>query len=105
MKAVHAILEKARQAVMRGEPERALEEIEKFAIFVEESPPEDDRSKEQIRTTLAEIHVLAEASLEGATSAAEQIREIVQSARTLQTYDGAGQRCVENTVARMPRRF
>lgn len=98
-------LKGVRQAIMRGEPERALEEIEKFANAVEQSPPSDGEAKAQIRTALAELHELAQASLDGATSAAQQIRDIVQSARTLQTYDGTGQRHATNTVARMPRRF
>lgn len=98
-------LKAARSAIVRGEAERALAEIDRFADAAERFPPEDDDIREQLRTALAELQNLARAAMEGAESASAQIQEIVQSARTLQTYDGSGQRCVTRTMARMPRRF
>lgn len=105
MSALLVSLKAARSAIVRGDAERALKELDRFADAAERSPPEDDDIKEQVRTALAELQTLARAAIEGAESASKQIQEIVRSARTLQTYDGSGQRCVTITTARMPRRF
>ncbi|RJE81929.1 hypothetical protein [Paracoccus onubensis] len=105
MSALITCLKTARAAIVRGDAEGALKEIERFAAVAEQSPPEDDDIREQVRIALKDLQNLAQAAMEGAKSASEQIREIVQSARTLQTYDDSGRRCVTRTVARMPRRF
>ncbi len=105
MSALITRLKAARAAVVRGDAAVALEEIERFAVAAEQAPPEDGDIREQIQAALTELQNLAQAAMEGAKSASEQIREIVQSARTLQTYDDSGRRCVTSTVARMPRRF
>lgn len=98
-------LRKARSAIVMGDSECALEEIEKFALAAERFPPEDPETKDRIRTAVVELDELAKASLEGARLAVGQIREIVAAAQTFQTYDDAGQRRVAHTIARMPRRF
>lgn len=105
MSALLESLSAARSAIVRGEAERALTEIDRFADAVERAPPEDDDIRKQIGNALAELQTLARAAMEGAESATEQIKEIVRSARTFQTYDGTGQRRVTRTTARMPRRF
>ena len=54
---------------------------------------------------MADLRTLAQASLKGAQQAAEQVRAIVQAARSLQTYDSLGQRHVNETRANAPQRF
>jgi hypothetical protein len=59
----------------------------------------------QAETSLSEIRDLAQASERGARQAIEQIRAIVEAARSLQTYDSAGRRHATSTTAPAPHRF
>ncbi|RMC35433.1 hypothetical protein [Paracoccus alkanivorans] len=97
-------LSSARAAIIAGDMELALDRIERFSTAAEKTPP-DEATKEQLRSGVAELQILAEASLRGTRSAVDQIREIIQTARTLQTYDDTGQRQITSTVADMPHRF
>lgn len=54
---------------------------------------------------LSEIRDLAQASERGARQAIEQIRAIIEAARSLQTYDSDGRRHATSTIAPAPHRF
>lgn len=97
-------LSSARAAIVAGDMELALDRIEHFSAAAEKTSP-DEATKDQLRSGVAELQILAEASLRGTKSAVDQIREIIQTARTLQTYDDTGQRHITSTVANMPHRF
>ena len=62
-------------------------------------------AREMLEPALAELRDLAQAALQGAQQAAEQVRAIVQAARSLQTYDSRGRRHVTTTQANLPQRF
>lgn len=65
----------------------------------------DDEARTRLEPELAELRMLALASLAGAQQAAAQVRAIVEAARSLQTYDSLGRRNVTPTQAHMPQRF
>ncbi|MBW7057022.1 hypothetical protein KY389_10005 [Paracoccus bogoriensis] len=65
----------------------------------------DDGQRRILEPALRELRALAEASLKGARQAAEDLRDIIVSAQSLQTYDDAGCRRSATTLAPMPRRF
>ncbi|RNF34446.1 hypothetical protein [Paracoccus methylarcula] len=94
----------ARAAIVAGDMGLALDQIERFSAAADRSPP-DAASKQALQAAIAELRELAEASLRGTKAAMEQIHEIVQAARTLQTYDDTGRRRTASTVATLPRRF
>lgn len=94
----------ARESIMAGKPEETLKHLDKFMSEARRNPPAgSDRDRLEVR--VSELRALAEASLEGARSAAELIRSVVEAARTLQTYDDAGRRTVTNIAAPVPRRY
>ncbi|MCF3974238.1 hypothetical protein [Paracoccus salsus] len=93
-----------RSAVIAGDPQKALARIEDFAEYARRiGIASQDRPR--IDAALAELHVLAEASLRGAKQAADDVQAIIQAARTLQTYDNEGRRRVSATSAPAPQRF
>lgn len=94
----------ARQAIIAANAPLALEHLEKFASLASQNPL-DPKTREAVQNRLAELRSLADAALEGAKSAVTQVQAIVESARSLQTYDDLGQRKVTSVVAPAPRRF
>lgn len=65
----------------------------------------DQAACDRLEPELADLRALAEASLRGARQATDDLRVIVQTAQSLQTYDHAGQRRVSATLAPPPHRF
>lgn len=93
-----------RAALLSGDAQSALTRIDDLTRSAARhgiSP--DDRAR--LEPALAELRDLAQAALQGARQAAEQVRAIVQAARSLQTYDSLGQRHVTTTRATPPQRF
>lgn len=92
------------QAVIAGDAALALGRIETLARQFERDGL-DAESKAQIEHTLHHLRRLAEDSARGTQRAIDQIRDIVKNARSLQTYDQAGQRRNTLTNAVLPQRF
>ncbi|WP_265501583.1 hypothetical protein [Paracoccus beibuensis] len=65
----------------------------------------DPAAKERLEPVVTELRALAQASLDGALQAADQVRAIIEAARSLQTYDSLGRRLVTATRANAPQRF
>lgn len=97
-------LKRAREAVAAGDSACALEFIEKF-LSMAEGVDLDDAVRKQLQKQVEELHQLALAAQEGARLAMDQVRTIVEAARSLQTYDNIGTRKVTVTVAPVPRRY
>lgn len=97
-------LSAARAAIVAGDMELAHENVERFAATAEQTSPDEDL-KTELQAAISDLQALAEASMRGTKAACEQVAEIIQAARTLQTYDDLGQRQVASTVATMPRRY
>lgn len=94
----------ARAALIAGKAPAALESIDRFMNAARKTPPTREQGS-KLETQISELRMLADAGLEGAKSAAGQLRAIVETARSLQTYDDAGQRNVKTVVAPLPRRY
>ncbi|MBU3029200.1 hypothetical protein [Paracoccus marinaquae] len=94
----------AKSAVIAGQVDRALALIGDFAdLATRTGIPAAERARFEAR--LAELRVLAEASQQGAQRALEDVRAIIQAARSLQTYDDNGRRQTAVTAAPPPHRF
>jgi len=93
-----------RAALIAGDARAALKAIDALLQAAARTGI-DDTARIRLEPELAELRVLALASLAGAQQAAEQVRAIVQAARSLQTYDSHGQRNVTQTQAHAPQRF
>ncbi|MFN3525524.1 MAG: hypothetical protein ACK4YU_05495 [Paracoccus sp. (in: a-proteobacteria)] len=65
----------------------------------------DEAGRRALEPGLAELRVLAEASLRGAKQATEDFRALVLAAQSLQTYDSAGRRQSALTTAPQPHRY
>ncbi|WCR11361.1 hypothetical protein JHW45_02865 [Paracoccus stylophorae] len=97
-------LAQIRSALILADPDKALRCLEKFVLSVQaDGISAADRTR--LEAELAELRVLADASLRGARQAFEEVQAIMQAARTLQTYDRAGRRHASSTAANSPRRF
>lgn len=103
-KAVLDKLAAAKNAIITGDPAKALRLIDEFFALIsrvgissEERPLIDAR--------VAELRSLAEASMRGARQAFDEMQAIVLAARSLQTYDQDGCRHVASTAAPPPHRF
>ena len=95
-------LNAARAAIIDGDPDNALKNIALFTDRVGGAPlSEVERAR--VEPQIAELRMLAEAAQEGAQSALDQVRAIIQAARSLQTYDSGGKLRV-NMVAQDPAR-
>lgn len=93
-----------RAALMDGDSLSALTAIEDLTRAAARTGL-DAATRDRLEPALSELRALAQASLTGAQQAAEQVRAIVQAARSLQTYDSHGQRNVNETRANAPQRF
>ena len=105
MKAKHkTMLDAVQQAIISGDAALALTRIEALAKRFERDRPDPD-AKAEIERTLLHLRRLAEDSARGTQRAIAQIKDILQNARMLQTYDHTGQRRQTPTNAAMPQRF
>lgn len=105
MKARHkTMLDAVQQAIIAGDAPLALARIEALTKRFERDGIEPD-DKAPIEQTLLHLRRLAEDSARGTQRAIDQIKDIVQNARTLQTYDRTGRRQKMPTNAAMPQRF
>lgn len=98
------ILRGIEQAIISGDAAQALARIETLARRFERDGL-DAESKTQIEPVLQHLRRLAEDSARGTQRAIDQIRDIVKNARSLQTYDQAGQRRNTPTNAMLAQRF
>jgi hypothetical protein len=98
------ILRGIEQAIISGDAAQALARIETLARRLERDGL-DAESKAQIEPVLHHLRRLAEDSARGTQRAIDQIRDIVKNARSLQTYDQAGQRRNTSTNAMLAQRF
>ncbi|MGN7867493.1 hypothetical protein [Paracoccus sp. 22332] len=98
------ILRGIEQAIISGDAAQALARIETLAHRFECDGLDAD-SKAQIEQILQHLRRLAEDSARGTQRAIDQIRDIVKNARSLQTYDQAGQRHNTPTSAVLAQRF
>lgn len=96
-------LKQAREAVIAGDAARAMAAIEKLSKAGEMRV--DDAARPNLQRQVEELHQLALAAQKGARMAIDQVRAIVEAARSLQTYDSVGARRVAITVAPVPRRY
>lgn len=105
MKTRHkTMLDAVQQAIIAGDAALALTRIDALAKRFERDRIEPD-AKAQIEQTLTHLRRLAEDSARGTQRAIDQIKDILQNARTLQTYDQAGRRLHTPTNAAVPQRF
>ena len=98
------ILRGIEQAIISGDAAQALARIETLARRFDRDGL-DAESKAQIEPVLQHLRRLAEDSARGTQRAIDQIRDIVKNARSLQTYDQAGQRRNTPTNAMLAQRF
>ncbi|WP_103172577.1 hypothetical protein [Paracoccus sp. SY] len=98
------LLDGVEQAIIQGNGALALDRIEALARQMERDGL-DDASKAKMEKTLQHLLRLAEDSARGTQRAIDQIRDIVKNARSLQTYDQAGQRHNTPTQAILAQRF
>ncbi|WP_347139193.1 hypothetical protein [Paracoccus sp. SSK6] len=105
MKSRHkTMLDSVQQAIISGDAALALTRIEALAKRFERDRIEPE-AKVRIEQTLLHLRRLAEDSARGTQRAIAQIKDILQNARTLQTYDQEGRRHQTPTSAAMPQRF
>ncbi|WP_410216846.1 hypothetical protein [Paracoccus sp. (in: a-proteobacteria)] len=97
-------ISQTRTALLRGDIQGALGCLDEMTAQVARHGI-DDATRERLEPALTDLRELAQASLQGARQAAEQVRAIVQAARSLQTYDSRGHRLVTATQAASPQRF
>ncbi|WP_304617520.1 hypothetical protein [Paracoccus sp. (in: a-proteobacteria)] len=90
-------------AILTGDAETAQKGLDLLEKTLAAGVSVDQRP--MLESALTELRALAEASLRGARQAAEDLRDIILSAQSLQTYDDAGRRRSATTLAPMPQRF
>lgn len=93
-----------RAALMAGEAGAALAAIDDLTRTAARRGL-DEATRAALEPVLEELRALAQASLRGARQGAEQVRAIVEAARSLQTYDCEGRRTVNETRAPAAQRF
>lgn len=103
-RAVLKAMGQVRAALVGGDPQGALLAIDALVAAASRRGI-DAATRDSLEPALEELRVLARASLTGAQQAAEQVRAILQAARSLQTYDSLGRRMVTATQADAPQRF
>lgn len=91
-------------SIMSGQAEKAAKDVEHLMHLLRKHPPAPE-DIDRLEATMAELRCLAEAALEGARAAAEQMHALLQGARLLETYDNLGQRKVTDTAAPQTRRY
>lgn len=105
MKRAHKTMVQAiEQAVVAGDAPLALTRIELLARRLERDGLSAD-SRPPMESALQHLRRLAEDSARGTQRAIDQVRDILATTRTLQTYNSAGHRCHTATVAEPPQRF
>ncbi|AUH64775.1 hypothetical protein CX676_11865 [Paracoccus zhejiangensis] len=97
-------IKRIRTLIMAGRAWDAQEDVEHLTDLIRNDPPVAE-DRDLIEAKLAELRLLAEAALQGAKGAAEQIREILHAAQSLETYDNQGARRVTDTAAPQIRRY
>ena len=105
MKPAHrTLLEAIQNALISGDAALALTRIDALARRLERDRivPE---SRPEMEAFMLHLRRLAEDSARGTQRAIDQIRDILATARTLQTYDSTGRRRQTATSAEMPQRF
>ena len=94
-------IDRIKAALLSGDAKGALVQIEEWSRQAARTGV-DPESRARLETAIDELRELAQSSLNGALLAADQVRAIVQAARSLQTYDSAGRRLVTGTRAILP---
>lgn len=105
MKPAHkSLLDAVQAALVSGDAPLTLARIDQLAKRLERDriTPE---SRAELEAALLHLRRLAEDSARGTQRAIDQIKEILATARTLQTYDSAGRRHQTATAADRPQRF
>ena len=93
-----------RAALLTGDAPGAVAQLQDLSAALARERV-DGAALDELEAALAELRGLAEASLEGARGAAEEVRAIVLAARQLATYDSRGRRQLAPVAALAPRRF
>ena len=98
------LLEAVQNALISGDAALALTRIDALARRLERDriAPE---SRPEIEAFMIHLRRLAEDSARGTQRGIDQIRDILATARTLQTSDSAGRRRQTATTAETPQRF
>jgi hypothetical protein len=91
-------------ALLTGDAARAQQGLDELVGQLAQAGL-DDTGRRALEPRLAELRILAEASLAGAKQATEDFRALVLAAQSLQTYDSAGRRQSALTLAPSPQRF
>lgn len=91
-------------SIMSGQAGKAAKDVEDLMHLLRRHPPEPDEI-DGLGVRLAELRLLADSALEGARSAADHLRALLQTARLLETYDNLGQRKVTDTAPPQTRRY
>lgn len=105
MKPAHkSLLDAVQDALVAGDASLTLARIELLAKRLERDriTPE---ARAEFEAALLHLRRLAEDSARGTQRAIDQIKDILATARTLQTYDSTGRRCQTATAADLPQRF
>ncbi|TRW96062.1 hypothetical protein FNJ84_14575 [Paracoccus sp. M683] len=102
--AIDRQLKIARDSIMTGRISDAARDVDKLLSLIQRVELDSAR-RQRLETRLKDLRELAEAALNGARGAAEQLQAIIQSARSLETYDSHGQRKISDTATAQPRRF
>lgn len=97
-------MDQVRAALLSGDAQGALAGIDALVAAAARRGI-DPALRDGLEARLEELRLLAQASLTGAQQAADQVRGILQAARSLQTYDSLGRRMVTATQADAPQRF
>ncbi|MFN3273891.1 MAG: hypothetical protein ACK41U_04415 [Paracoccus sp. (in: a-proteobacteria)] len=92
-----------RAALLAGDAAAAQSGLDALTALLAQGV--DQADCDRLEPALADLRALAEASLRGAGQAVDDLRVIVQTAQSLQTYDHAGQRRISATLAPPPHRF
>ena len=105
MKPAHrSLLEAVQNALIAGDAALALDRIDALARRLDRDRIASG-SRPEIEAFLLHLRRLAEDSARGTQRALDQIKDILATARTLQTYDSAGRRRQTATAADTPQRF
>lgn len=103
-RAVKRRISAVRQALLSGDAQLALAKLNELMALLQRQGVEEE-ARTVLETALADLRQLADASLEGARGAAEDVRAIVLAAKSLATYDSYGKRHLNPVAANAPRRF
>lgn len=104
MDALTQTLGRAKTEIISGNPQKALEEIENFTDILAGSTLTNNE-RDGLELCMAELRQLTEAAQSGTQRAVEQIRAIIDAARSLQTYDSGGNLHISRIEQQSIRRF